>query len=497
MKRRGTYSKSKIFFLFCFCFLCGVSVASLWHIVLPFSYWLSFSFVGVCLSLTFWSHWRSFCIVVGILLFGMGIFRYQIAFPVATHDSHVSHLNNTKGVVRGYVAAEPDIRQDSVKYIVSVIEYEQEGKTIQKEGNIYVSSSLYPRFSYGDELRIRCSFRAPLAREDFRYDMYMARYGVFSICSSPIIEKIAEGNGNPLFRYLFFGKEHVAKRIRILWHEPYASFMAGLLYGYRGGLGSLNELFSKTGVTHIVAISGYNITIISSLLLIGCLHCFIPRKKAFFLVVGGIIIFVLFAGASASVVRAGIMGIIVLFARQLGRSSRVHNVMILTATCMIAYNPFLLMFDAGFQLSFLSTLGLVYIAPLLHGICNYVPAFAGIRESFSSTVAATLATLPLIVYQFGRLSLVSIVVNVLILWILPFIMAIGFFSVCASFVYMPLAQGLAWLAFLGMAYIVHVVSWFASYIFAAVSVQISVVPMILAYLVLLFVVYRYHKKISL
>ncbi|MFZ2978133.1 MAG: ComEC/Rec2 family competence protein, partial [Candidatus Magasanikiibacteriota bacterium] len=340
--------------------------------------------------------------------------------------------------------------------------------------------------NYGDTLELKCDLQKPEIINDFRYDMYLARYGVFSVCEDAKIKKIGSGEGNNILAGIFNLKNVIADRINKLWHEPNASFMAGLLYGYRGGLGELNDMFSRTGVTHIVAISGYNISLIASILIAICINLYIPRKKAFWLITAGIILFVIFTGASASVVRAGIMGIIVLLAKQVGRTSQVGNVLVLTAVVMSLQNPFILLWDAGFQLSFISTLGLVYITPVIRNWFDRVPEFLGIRESLISTLSAITATLPLILFQFGRLSIVAPIVNILILWIIPTIMMLGFFAVVISFVFMPLGEIIAWIGWVGLQYIIKVVEFFASLKWSAVDLTVPWWGMICLYLVLLY-----------
>jgi len=410
----------------------------------------------------------------------------------------------------GYVSAEPDVRMDGVRYIVAVdkqlttnnpafgrdpVQAKHWRDKQNISGRVYVKSGLYPRYSYGDRLQlVGCQLEAPEPVEDFAYDKYLARYSVFSICSGAKIEKIGIDGGNALFRGILWLKEAVAGRINTLWHEPYASFMAGLLYGYRGGLGQLNELFSRTGVTHIVAISGYNITLIATLLITFCISLAIPRKKAFWIVVFGIIVFLIFAGLSASVVRAGIMGILVLIAKQMGRTSRIGNVLMFTAVIMTLQNPFVLIYDAGFQLSFLSTVGLVYLSPKIETWFSCVPKVLGLQESIVATLSATIITLPLILFQFGRLSLVSLPVNMIILWIIPFIMMIGFFAVVVSMLFLPLAHILSWIAWGGMMYIVNIVRWFATLSFAAVDMRVPVWGMVCMYIVLAWFILR--KKSS-
>jgi len=485
-------SKSKSFLGYCFSFLLGVAFIS----VVDVRFDLVFLYGGVFVLLGFlvsmWDTRRKRFFVLCVLFFVSGVGRYVVAFP-ADSSVHISYYNEQKHVVVGHVVAEPDVRMDGVRYIVHSQSFIVNGGEEKTRGRIYLKSRLYPRYQYGDVLEIECHLKTPEPIEDFEYDKYLARFGVFSICAGPRIKKVGDGKGNVVLRNILKLKVVVAERINELWHEPHASFMAGLLYGYRGGLGSLNEKFSRTGVTHIVAISGYNITIVATILITFCVHILIPRKRAFWVVSTGIVLFVLFAGASASVVRAGIMGVIVLLARQVGRISGVGNVLVLTAVIMTVHNPFILMYDAGFQLSFLSTVGLVYITPLIQHWFSRVPEALGIRESVVSTLAATIITLPLILYQFGRLSIVAILVNVLILWIIPFIMLAGFFAVFASVVFEPVGQVLSWVAWAGLQYIIIIVEFFSDLSFAAVDIRVPWWVMFGMYVVLGFWIIRKNK----
>jgi competence protein ComEC len=469
-------SKSKKFSLYCFAFLIGVTIASLIDIRINGPTIVFLIFLFVALLLTFYSNKKKLFVVYCLLLIFLGTVRYSLAWPSSSQQEREVTLT-------GYVAAEPDVRMDGVRYIVKT-----------EIGKVYIKQHLYPRYNYGDVLELTCFLQRPEPIEDFRYDMYLARYRVFSICSMPYVNKKDYSDGAAFLVYLYKFKASIAEKINLLWHEPHASFMAGLLYGYRGGLGALNELFSRTGVTHIVAISGYNITIISTILSTLLVYLCIPRKKAFYIITLGIAIFVIFAGLSASVVRAGIMGMIVLLARQVGRTSKVGNVMLLTCVVMTIHNPFILIWDAGFQLSFLSTLGLVYFNPIIAPYFKKIPETLGLRESIEATLSATVITLPLILFQFGRLSVVSLPVNVLILWIIPFLMLIGFIAVVASYASIFVGQAIGWVGWLGLSYIIFVVEWFAKLSFAAVDIRIHWGLMILLYGLILYLCMNHQKK---
>jgi len=480
----GLYnSPSKSFLSYCVAFLIGIAGAS--ALELPHTeplYIYVGLFVPTFFLLLFWKEQKTRYVAFVFLFLILGIARYSIAVPADTT------IYQTEDTVTARVVREPDVRIDSVKYVVSIEDGPHVGELV------YISAGLYPRYTYANTLAIKCELERPEAFEDFRYDMYLASRGVFLTCSRPSINLVQAQTQSNLFRSLYLFKSKVAEQINQLWPEPYASFMAGLLYGYRGGLGSLQEQFNITGVTHIVAISGYNITIVSTILLSLFISFRIRRQRAFWIVVAGIALFVFFVGASASVVRAGIMGVLVLLARQMGRISSIGNVLALTAVFMTVWNPYVLLWDAGFQLSFLATMGLVYIAPIIEKPFKKIPEILGLRESIVATLAVTIVTLPLILFQFGRLSIVSPIVNILILPFIPFIMAVGFVATAVSFFLFPFGQFIGFIVLGGMMYIVSIVRWFASLPFAAVEVSIPLIGVVVAYGILGYITWQQRKE---
>ncbi len=483
-------SKSKMFFSFCFCFLSGIFFISLFDFKIDFFVLFLFLLTLVILAIIFFTNKLAFFGFSCLIIIFLSFWRYQITLPQQEKTNIVFYNDQAeKQAVQAVITAEPDTRLDGVRYILAVQELENN----KINGKIYLKSNLYPRYNYGDKLSLFCQLKKPEAIEEFRYDKYLARYGVFSICQTESIKLITKKQASIAMAGIFGLKNMVAEKINKLWHEPFGSFMAGLLYGYRGGLGSLNDKFSRTGVTHIVAISGYNISLISNILLNFFIYFSVPRKKSFYLVVSGIIIFVIFAGASASVVRAGIMGIIVLIAKQSGRKSQIGNVLILTAVIMTLINPYVLVWDAGFQLSFLATVGLVYLSPIFNKYFTKIPDKLSLKENLVSTLSAIIVTLPLILFQFGRLSVVAPIVNILILWSLPWIMFLGFVAVFCSFIFLPVAKVFSWLAYAGMEYIVKIVSFFSDLSFAAVDFNFNFYCLVVSYLILFYFIFKQRK----
>ncbi len=480
-------SKSKTFVAFCFCFLGGVAVASVLdtrEVSTPV-----FLLFGVCLTSSFlyYKHKVLQFIFIAFLCVLLGVLRYGYVFPNIHTD--ISFLSDKKVQLIGVVVGEPDVRIDGVRYVI-----EAHNESRSYSGRVYLTYGLYPRYSYGDEVRLVCDLKTPEPTDTFRYDMYLARMGVFSTCVRPLIEKTGHSFGSPWFQKILKIKTALAERISALWHEPYASLVAGLLYGYRGGLGALTTDFNRTGVTHIIAISGYNISVIATIIQTALVRIWIPRKKAFYLIVGGIVLFVIFTGASASVVRAGIMGILVLVAQQVGRISQTLNVILLTVVLMVLHNPLILFWDAGFQLSCASTLGIVYLSPILKTKCGWIPEILGLQESFVSTMSAILFTLPLIVFQFGRFSLVAPVVNMLILWTIPWIMLAAAVTLVLGFV----SKLLMWfphaIASLGMIYVISVVRFFSGFQFASVTIHLPLFATISMYIVMIIKIFIFYRR---
>ena len=244
--------------------------------------------------------------------------------------------------------------------------------------------------------------------------------------------------------------------------------MAGLLTGSRRGIPEhLMNDFNVTGLTHIIAISGYNITIVIAV--ISGMLFWLPLKVRFFPSIVAIIAFTLFVGASAAVVRASIMGILGLLALQTGRQSEVRLTILWTLFFMLLWNPKYLWYDAGFQLSFLAVLGLVEIAPYLDPLFKHIPKTLGIREALQMTIAAQISAVPLILFLFGRLSLIAPIANLMVAPFIPLAMLFGFFGTVTSFLWFPLGQLIGYIGWGCLEWIILVAHTLANLPFASIE----------------------------
>lgn len=511
-------SKSQTFVYLLVWFILGVTLASALGLKREVLFQLYLGLIMLIVALIlFWNKKQIRLIVLGGIFLFLGLGRFVFSEPPI--DSHHLRFYNGRLVeMVGVIIEESEekngkqtvvVKSERLKivneYVIPTKPPERgrvEGSAAKNDrivkGKTILYLPVYPQYNYGDQLKITCELAEPKKNQDFDYPAYLARQGIWSICLNSQIEKIGSGQGNWLMKLVFKVKTSLIGRVNQILPEPQASFLGGLLYGARSSIPEeLKIAFNRTGTTHIIAISGYNITIIAASLLALLKGLWIPRKKAFWLTVAGLIFFILLTGASASVVRAGLMGLIVLLARQLGRLSQVGRILILVAFLMLLANPRILFFDAGFQLSFASTLGLIYLLPVMEKAFSRLPLFFGLKEAFLTTLSAIVATLPLILYQFGRFSIVAPLTNLLILFVIPLTMALGFGAIILSFIFLPLGQVAGWLVWLPLTYIIKIVEFFSDLPWS--SLVVPKMPwwgMAGMYVGLVFIIYKLRSKKS-
>ncbi|MEN8242159.1 MAG: ComEC/Rec2 family competence protein [Chloroflexota bacterium] len=437
----------------------------------------------------------------------LGILRYRADQPDFT-PADLAYYNQLGRVsVIGVVSQDPDVRDTytQVHLQVEQLTLTAGGIQIPVEG---ILLAYLPRsdWRYGDRLYISGELLTPPAREDFSYRAYLARWDIHSYMPYAYADRLESGQGSLLKTWIYSFKQSALELLYRYLPDPEASLAAGILLGVESGIPDKVELaFQETGTTHIIAISGFNITIVAGLFAILFERLLGPRRGAVVAVIG-ISIYTLLVGADPPVVRAAIMGGLSLFARQVGRRQDGINSLSFTAAVMLAFNP-LLLWDAGFQLSFAATLGLIlYAEPWTAALEGWFgrrfPArtsrnlAAPISEYFLLTIAAQLTTLPILLYHFQRISWVSLPANLLILPAQPPIMILGGISVLLGVIFAPLGQLCAYLVWPFVAYTIRVVEWIASFNQVRAIGQVSIAFVIGYYLILLFATTSNFEKIK-
>ena len=199
----------------------------------------------------------------------------------------------------------------------------------------------------------------------------------------------------------------------------------GMVFGAKEQFSdSFWQALQATGVLHVIAASGMNVTFVAAALLFS-LGLFLPRRVALVFGSLGIIFYIFLVGFQPSILRASIMGLLAFGASLLGKQNFAAIAVFVSSYLLLLWQPSYL-FDVGFQLSFLATLGIVFVKPLIDCWFSRVGKFAEFGgETVSTTLAAQLGTIPILFGRFGQVGLLSLLVNALVLWIIPVVMIIG------------------------------------------------------------------------
>lgn len=432
------------------------------------------------------------------LIFIFGVWRFMISAP-ETNSNQLQFYNDQPEatVFEGIVVAEPDIREDRIKLTVLAEKiYLDKDHTIKAKGKILVTVPRFPKYNYGDKLKITCLIKTPAEFDDFSYKNYLAKSDIYSVCYHPKIERLSSNHGSTFLGALLFVKDKFKDTIGQILPEPHASFLSGMLLGIKKGIPqNLKDAFNFTGTSHIIVISGLHITIIAGLLMYfaqGVL--FLPRRYAFWFAVLGLLFFIALTGARPSAIRAGIMGGLVLLAMYSGRLSDVKNAILFAACIMLLINPKVLRFDIGFQLSFLATIGIVYLSPYFENILKFIPKIAKFRDAAMMTLSAQILTAPVILYNFERLSLIAPVANILILPLIQVTMVLGFFAGFLGIFWLILGKIVACIVWLLLSYEIFVVEWLAKIPYASLEIKKIWPGWILVYYIGIAILFWYLQK---
>jgi len=408
------------------------------------------------------SYWANLLICSIVLAAcGLGIVRTDAAKLVGNPnlDAHIGESVTIEGIV----VDEPDIRDSGVRLHIEV-----------QDVGLLVVAPPHSEGAYGDIVRVHGQLELPekfdttLGRQ-FDYPMYLAKDGILYTLSFAEVEKIGEASKNPLKSAAIWFKQKYLEGLHLVLPEPESGLAGGITVGDKRGVGKeFSDIFITVGLVHIIVLSGYNITLVINA--VGILFSRTPRFTQLLASTLIVAFIVLMAGASAGATRAGAMALLPLIARMTGRLYLAIRALGVVALLMVLWNPFILAFDPGFQLSVLATLGLVLFSPIFAGWLPWIPEKLALREIVASTLGTQTAVLPLLLYQNGMLSIVALPANLLALIVVPWAMALSALSAIAGIIFGSFGTFIAFPAYLLLAYILKIGELFALLPFASVSV---------------------------
>jgi len=445
-------------------------------------------FWGLILVLVVLIVWRYQIIELGSNPTGSPPYGVQKNYELREYNDSEEEI-----VLVGKVVKEPDVRETNTKLTIKVSQIYPSIKTHDREflamthkEKILVTVNRYPEYRYGDELEITGKLETPAVFDDFNYRNYLKKDGIYSVIYYPQIELLkTRGWASGFYGGILDFKDKLRQGIYRFLSPPQSEILGGMILGDNNRMSQeLKEKLNITGVRHITAVSGMNVLIISGILMSLFLFLGFWRGQAFYISIIIIWLFIILTGLQASGVRAGIMASLFLIGRKLGRQSFSSRSIIIAAAIMLVINPMLLFYDVSFQLSFLAALGIISLGSSLKKWLKW--------DVLIMTVSAYVFTLPILIYNFGQVSLIGLLANLLIVPVVYWITIFGFILVLISLFW----SGLAWLlsipVWLLLTYITTIVDLFSQSWLAKNIENVHWFWLVLFYLFL--TVFVYHLK---
>jgi competence protein ComEC len=486
-----------LFYLLCGAWFSGLYLGQL----IPASpeRWLLLAAIALAAALIFravTAYRIAFLCLLALTLAGA---RFQSNLPTVD-PGHIAYYNELehRAQITGVIAEDPVWRAESVDLVlvterVWIADLELAHSI---EGRLLVNTSRAQTWRYGDWVQVTGNVETPPSGIDFDYAEYLQRKGILSWMTKVNIRLLEHDHGKPWLEAIYRLRNRFLQIILHIFPDPEAQLLSGILLGVESGIPEdVQTAFNRTGTTHIIAISGFNLTLLAQASIRICGR-WLGKRRGSFVAGTVILLYTVMVGAQAAVVRAAIMAILGLLAFYLGRVNDALRALCLAGVLMSVLDPFT-PWDVGFQLSFAATLGLIlYADPLQKWVESWLtqhfnPGFAKrttplLGEYALFTFAAQLTTLPITVLVFRRLSLVSLAANMTILPLQPGLMFLGGSAMIAGTILQPLGQLLAWLAWPFAAATIRLVSLWSGLALASIPLGELDGVLLIAYYAMLF-----------
>lgn len=470
---------SRIFTLLLALFLLAVAYANFYALQ---SHYLSYVIIASGITtILFWRVKKIRIVALFILFIFLGLWRVAETIP-RQNPNWINFYIGKEGTVKVRIIEEPKTSGKFQQIIARPADQ-------NIKGNLQVSTNQFPKYHFGDTIEVTGKIE-DLKKDSEQYRGYFKSQNIFAFMQFPKIAASETPKEN-FWNELYFRIRKPLVNIRLKYEEmiarllpePQAGLLSGILLGSRADLSTeLLSWLSATGTTHIIALSGYNITIVAMFMTVLCRNS--SRRMSFALPILGILAFVLATGLSASVIRAAIMGFLLILATRVGRQSDALVSVLFASAVMVFVTPAILLFDVGFQLSFAAVCGILFLAPKLQKYFSFMGNnFASI---LACTIAAQLLSWPITSYYFGKVSFVAPLANLLILISIPYLMFAGFVIASIGFISFWLAQNLSIILWAWLSYYLKVIETLAPTKYAAANYKITSGWLLLGYFLLMF-----------
>jgi competence protein ComEC len=490
---------AQIFLYVCLAMIAGVGAASLIGIS-SFLFWLGAAMAALLFSWGLWTRSRKIAVAgIFFISFVIGFGRFDMVWRDG-QNLQLAALGGKIGLIGGVIVNDPVFGKSSQQIII---------KPDEIPGKILVLSRSYPEYAYGDRIEFSAKLELPQNFGSFDYQNYLAKDGIYSMVRYPEIKLVSRNNGNFIFSGLLWVKHKLKEGIGQALPAPHNSLLVAILLGDQSGLNScsakeleadpncakLKEELNISGLRHLAAVSGTHVTIMAGIVAPFLIWLGWWRQKALWATLVFLWLFIAMIGLPASAVRAGMMGSLMILAQIIGRPSDILRLVVIAAAFMVWQNPLIMRFDIGFQLSFLAVLGMACFAKPIKAKLVFIPKNSEfLRQALAITLAAQIFTLPILIYNFGYVSLYAPITNLLVEPMVPFITIYGFVLAIAA----AISPALGWLLFfpiwLALSCLLAVANIFSLLPGAKLNFEINFIWLAISYIILAIIAKRVKES---
>ena len=433
-----------------------------------------------------WHNPQSRLVMLLIACLFFGAYRYTLSSPM-TDTKAITVFIGDKVSIRGTVSDEPKVQGRSRTLVVAVTQILPTGGSTWHDADGQLAVQTLGTLiedpygaNYGDVVEIQGKLQTPQPPSS---------PSIFASMAFPRIS-ISQNEGNPIIAFFYHLRVTLATIIEQALPQPEAALLIAILLSLRTpALKPIIPAFNATGCAHLIAPSGFKVTIMAGLVISSVKRLYenqediqklLPAQRrgdwrqllATVLVLLSILMYTLLSGVGPAAIRAGIMGSLLVVAPRIGRIYNIYTALAFSALVMSILDPFIL-WDVGFLLSFIGTLGIVLLTPFFQHRLRFLellPLGSQLAEIFAVTLAAQTATLPLFAINFHEVSFIAPITNILTVPLLGVLLTLGAFIGLAGLLFLPLAILLGYVAWPFLVYMHSIVTWCFNIPFSYISI---------------------------
>lgn len=488
-------SKNKIFIFFVLSFLFGIFFWNIiFNIKLILVWFCIILMLFLLLLLVLKRH--HFFVYINILWIFLGLIYCSINnYYISQKISILNDYTTWENYIEGEIIELYKKSSNYNSYMVKIISFE-ENKNFNFNFLLYTNTNLlleeWQIIGFTSKIDNINNFA-----DNFNYIKFMQSKNIYFSVNKPNIEFIWQQELWKLSKIVRNFRKNILYTINEMYPKNEAVFLAGLLIWAKENLSlELQKDFNNSGLTHIISVSWFNITII--IIFLWFLFKFFPLFVRTFLIFTTVIFFVLLVWNGIAVIRATIMWLVGYFIIVSGRKADSLSLLLLTAFLMVLYNPLSLNYDISFHLSFLAVLWLLYFQNFWNHIFRFIPSFFAIKEWFVLTMSAMTTTLPIMIFNFWQVSILAPIANMLVGGIIPFAMLFWLLSIIWQMILEKIGFVIWFINYFLLNFIINIAHFFWNLDFSVIHIDMwiyAIYSEILYFMILIFwIIYFKQEK---